>query len=89
MKKWILLVVTVVMMLPLQAEAKGKNAFEKMDTNGDGMVSEQEYVSHVQAQAKKRFAKKDKNGDGMLSKDEARQKMKDDKKDNKSKKKDK
>ncbi len=46
---------------------KGK-MFEKHDTNGDGMVSEAEFLEH----AKKKFAEKDTNGDGSISKEEAK-----------------
>ena len=37
-----------------------------MDTNGDGSVSQDEYI----AAAKARFAKLDKNGDGFIEADE-------------------
>ena len=42
--------------------------FEKHDTNGDGVISEAEFLEH----AKKKFADKDTNGDGSISKDEAK-----------------
>ncbi len=42
--------------------------FEKHDTNGDGMISEAEFLEH----AKKKFGEKDSNGDGSISKDEAK-----------------
>ncbi len=41
-------------------------SFEQLDTNGDGMISEQELQSRGQA----RFAEADSNGDGMLDMDE-------------------
>ena len=39
---------------------------KKMDTDGDGAVSKDEFMAH----AEKKFAKKDKNGDGVISADE-------------------
>ena len=47
---------------------KGK-MFEKYDANGDGMISESEFL----VKAKEKFAKKDANGDGVISKDEAKE----------------
>ena len=45
--------------------------FEKMDANGDGKVTVEEYVaSHADA-IKERFNALDANGDGVLTKDEA------------------
>ena len=51
------------------AESHGKyckKKMKKMDTNKDGSVSKDEFMSH----AEKKFAKKDKNGDGVLTEDE-------------------
>ncbi len=39
---------------------------KKMDTDGDGTVSKDEFMAH----AEKKFSHKDKNGDGVLSPDE-------------------
>ena len=39
---------------------------KKMDTDGDGSVSKDEFMAYME----KKFAKKDKNGDGVLSADE-------------------
>jgi|GEM_PF-3008051 len=43
-----------------------RNKMKKMDTDGDGVVSKDEFLAH----AEKKFAKKDKNGDGVLDADE-------------------
>lgn len=49
------------------SEKGGKaSRFDKMDTNGDGKISRDEFV----AMAAKRFDKMDANGDGSLSQDE-------------------
>ena len=40
--------------------------FEKMDADGDGTVTEADFMAH----AKERFAKIDANGDGKLTKEE-------------------
>lgn len=48
---------------------KKHKMFEKHDTNGDGMISMDEYM----AKAKAKFAEKDTNGDGMISKEEAKE----------------
>jgi len=47
---------------------KGPKMFEMHDTNGDGMISEAEFMAH----AKAKFAEKDTNKDGSISKDEAK-----------------
>ena len=39
---------------------------KKMDTDGDGVVSKDEFMAH----AEKKFSRKDKNGDGVISADE-------------------
>ena len=44
----------------------GKNKMEMMDTDGDGAVSKEEYMSHKE----QRFMMKDENGDGVLSDEE-------------------
>ena len=44
----------------------GKNKMEMMDTDGDGAVSKEEFMSHKE----QRFMKKDENGDGVLTEDE-------------------
>ncbi len=49
---------------------KGKK-FEMHDTNGDGTISEAEYLEH----AKKRFQERDTNGDGSISKEEGKAAM--------------
>ena len=46
---------------------KGK-MFQKHDTNGDGVISESEFLE----QAKKRFSKMDADGSGSVSQDEAK-----------------
>lgn len=79
MKKILLLVAAglIFQVTPVLAQPQGDGVvgpdkrgkmFEKHDTNGDGMVSEAEFLEH----AKKKFAEKDINGDGSLSQDEAK-----------------
>ncbi|MFK7839836.1 MAG: hypothetical protein AB8B83_05840 [Bdellovibrionales bacterium] len=46
---------------------KGKK-FEKHDTNGDGVISKDEFLDH----ASERFSKMDSNSDGTISKEEAK-----------------
>jgi len=45
-----------------------KERLEQMDTNKDGQIDLNEYLSH----AEKRFAKLDANGDGFITKQERR-----------------
>lgn len=54
------------------SDKKGK-MFEKHDTNGDGVISEAEFLEHSKA----RFTKMDKNGDGSISKEEGKEARKD------------
>ena len=46
---------------------KGKK-FEKHDVDGDGVISEDEFVTH----AKERFSNMDADGDGKISQEEAK-----------------
>lgn len=56
------------------ADGHGKhNKMKKMDTDGDGVVSKDEFMAH----AEMKFGKKDKNGDGVISADEMKRKKKD------------
>ena len=47
---------------------KGAKMFEKHDTNGDGVISKAEFLTH----AEERFSKMDVDGDGNVTKDEAK-----------------
>lgn len=51
-----------------EAEAEGKrgNGFARLDTNGDGMISREEFA----APAMKRFDRADANGDGVITPEE-------------------
>ena len=44
----------------------GKDKMKMMDTDGDGAVSKEEFMSHKE----QRFLEKDANGDGVISEDE-------------------
>ena len=44
----------------------GKDKMKMMDTDGDGTISKEEFMSHKE----QRFMKKDANGDGVLTEDE-------------------
>lgn len=44
----------------------GKDKMKMMDTDGDGSVSKEEFLSHKE----QHFNKKDANGDGVLTEDE-------------------
>ncbi len=46
----------------------GMMMFEKMDSNGDGSVSEDEFLSH----AKERFTQMDADNDGRVTREEAK-----------------
>jgi hypothetical protein len=48
------------------AEHHGGHGMNKMDTNGDGEVSKDEFMAHKEM----RFMMKDKNGDGKLTTEE-------------------
>lgn len=54
---------------PVLADKGGKHGhFTKLDLNGDGSVTKQEFAAHHDAM----FDKMDKNADGLLTKDEIR-----------------
>ena len=50
----------------------GKDKMKMMDTDGDGAVSKEEFMSHKE----QRFLKKDANGDGVLTEDELKKQCK-------------
>ncbi|QDU64278.1 EF hand [Planctomycetes bacterium Pan216] len=84
MKKLVCLTTTAAMMLAsagfaIAADKEKKKIdpearFQKMDKNGDGKVSLDEFVGkrtgEKKEKAEKAFAKRDKDGDGNLTKDE-------------------
>ena len=47
---------------------RGAKMFEKQDTNGDGVISKAEFLSH----AEERFSKLDSDGNGEVTKEEAK-----------------
>jgi EF-hand domain pair len=53
-------------------KADPEEAFKKLDKDGDGSISKEEFTAHGKdkAKAEAAFAKKDTNGDGKLSKEE-------------------
>ena len=51
---------------------KMRERFQKIDTNGDGLLSKDEMMSAQSERIDKIFMKFDKNGDGKLSKKELR-----------------
>jgi len=76
MKKLILPFLMAALMLPAATIAcpggpdwKRGGHFEKMDSNGDGVISVEEHEAFAAA----RFAEMDANGDGKLTRDEIRQ----------------
>jgi len=53
----------------------GRMMFEKMDTNGDGVITAEEHEASIQQMMAKRsehFAKMDTDGDGSVTKEEAK-----------------
>ena len=87
MKKLILSTFAVLMIAAPAAYAchhDGGNYKNNRDTNGDGVISKEEFVSH----AEKQFMKMDANNDGTVTKDEqhaAKKKMRQEMKNKKNK----
>ncbi len=52
-------------------KARMEEVWKRMDTNGDGNITKEEFVSSASKEAGERFAKMDTNGDGSISKAEA------------------
>ncbi len=50
----------------------GKDKMKMMDTDGDGTVSKEEFMSHKE----QRFMEKDANSDGVLTEDEMKKQCK-------------
>jgi Ca2+-binding EF-hand superfamily protein len=60
-------------------DAMRANRFAEFDTDGDGLVSEAEFIAHAEARAAERaaemFARLDADGDGTLSRDALESRM--------------
>jgi hypothetical protein len=78
-KRFLITATAVLLSLPLASYAadatKKKGAFTAADTDGDGKVSQAEYLASVKgkvddAAAKAKFAELDKDKDGSLSREE-------------------
>lgn len=77
-KRTLIAAVAALLSLPLAvyaADSKKKGGFANADTNGDGKVSQAEYVASVKGKqddkaAKARFAELDTDKDGFLSQQE-------------------
>jgi Ca2+-binding EF-hand superfamily protein len=78
---------TIASLLPVSVEAQTKpkadpeQTFKRRDANGDGFLSEDEFVSAAKDQdrkekMKRRFTKLDANGDGKISFDEFKASLK-------------
>lgn len=76
MKRLMMLALCFAFAAPVMAADKPKRdpeaAFKKLDKNGDGKVSKEEFTAKAKdaAKADKAFAKLDKNGDGFLTLEE-------------------
>lgn len=51
-------------------QARFDEAFKKMDANGDGKVSKEEFVEYSKKEAEERFSKIDNSGSGSVSKEQ-------------------
>ncbi|WP_172683397.1 EF-hand domain-containing protein, partial [Verrucomicrobium spinosum] len=50
-----------------------EEAWKKMDLNGDGKISKEEFTTNAVKEAEDRFGKMDANSDGSVEKEEAEQ----------------
>ena len=53
-------------------KAKMEEIFKETDTNADGQISRDEYMTHVQKRATEKFTEKDVDGDGNLTVEESK-----------------
>lgn len=51
-------------------EASGDRLFKRLDSDNNGVVSEQEYLSSAEQRARRAFKRLDSNGDGQISQSE-------------------
>lgn len=78
----IIALAAIIIGVPAWAEDEGKRPdrperrhkhrahMQKMDTDGDGKISLDEFLAGHEARLRERFDKMDRNGDGFLSKDD-------------------
>jgi Ca2+-binding EF-hand superfamily protein len=64
--RWLIAVVVLLAPMTMLAQATPSDLFKLIDTNGDGRISEAEYVAYMS----QGFYRLDKNGDGILEADE-------------------
>ena len=55
---------------PVLACPGGRLGFEDLDTDGNGVVTSEEFAAASQARVAKKFARLDANSDGVITKDE-------------------
>ena len=82
MMKFTMLIITIALFLSIPTYAdsskkiekfnKNNKRIEKIDTDGDGLVSKKELLFAHRERIKKMFSKYDENKDGKLSKEELR-----------------
>jgi Ca2+-binding EF-hand superfamily protein len=59
-------------------EGNPEKIIDRLDSNGDGFVDENEFIDGRLSRVDRQFDRKDENGDGLLSEEEARRKRPDD-----------
>jgi len=70
--KWTMVLCGTLLAMPVMAEETpaAENMFKMFDTDNNGVVSEQEYVTAAAERARRNFKRVDANNDGQLTTDE-------------------